>query len=584
MATIKKRSASRKRGEEKETVTQVGSEEIMTTQNTEEQAAATVEKEQPKETDHLQAIMEMLRQNAEETKKELQKNAAETKKEMKKNLEEMKKNAEETKKKVIKEVTKEMEEQNSKLRTDIREQIEVYQTEVNQHLQEFNDKWDQTQTEIQQVKEDLQVQMIHSEEELRSQITEVRRLNKEEITHNAIQIDENRTEISRVHNIAMSNRVSIDEIKFQEMSQIKDELDLLRTRPMLDAHHTTQELRDTINFKNHKRNPMEFITRLDEYLTRNKVRGWNMIKGMIDEQFKDINDHWWTVTRHELQDYEEFKTAFKSKYWSESTQNIVRDNICNGRFDPNRGTTPTTYFLGKVCMARNLEPKIPEESLITKLAYHYEEGISRARLCGQIKTISAMTALLENYEHEYYYRKDRRNRAPWNQQTSFERNRENQYNSGNNRNNNRGFQRYDNGNRTQNNGGEQPRRSRIDEYNHQQPRNYQNNNSYNQRNNNNTYGNRNNNNNQSYHPRINYIEGRRDYRVRRSSLNDDVGYFERQRPIPINHTRSRSQEDGGTRGIYTMSTPPDERRSPPIRNGEHATTSDQRVSLNETRR
>ena len=62
----------------------------------------------------------------------------------------------------------------------------------------------------------------------------------------------------------------------------------------------------------------------------------------------------------------------------------------------------TAYFLGKVCLARNLEPRIPEESLVTKLAFHYEGGIARARLTGQVKTIQAMAALLEGYEHEGY--------------------------------------------------------------------------------------------------------------------------------------------------------------------------------------
>ena len=61
----------------------------------------------------------------------------------------------------------------------------------------------------------------------------------------------------------------------------------------------------------------------------------------------------------------------------------------------------------KVYLAKNLEPKIPEECLVTKLSYHYEEGIARARLCGQIKTIQSMAALLENYEHENYYRRSR---------------------------------------------------------------------------------------------------------------------------------------------------------------------------------
>ncbi|KAI0243814.1 hypothetical protein L0F63_007376 [Massospora cicadina] len=68
----------------------------------------------------------------------------------------------------------------------------------------------------------------------------------------------------------------------------------------------------------------------------------------------------------------------------------------------------TAYFLGKVCMAKHLEPAIPEECLINKLSYHYDEEVIRARRGSQIKTIQAMTELLENYENEEYYRQSRR--------------------------------------------------------------------------------------------------------------------------------------------------------------------------------
>ena len=54
------------------------------------------------------------------------------------------------------------------------------------------------------------------------------------------------------------------------------------------------------------------------------------------------------------------------------------------------------YFLGKVCIARHLEPRILEKCLVTKLSYHFEEGIVHARLCGQVKTIGAMEALLDS--------------------------------------------------------------------------------------------------------------------------------------------------------------------------------------------
>ena len=145
---------------------------------------------------------------------------------------------------------------------------------------------------------------------------------------------------------------------------------------------------------------------MEENIGRNRENRWTAIRSMLDECFKDIYDNWWTASRHDIQNYPEFKTLFKIKYWSESTQNIVRDDICHGKYDANRGIKPTAYFLSKVCLARNLEPKIPEECLVSKLAQHYEEVITQARLGSQIKTIPAMATLLEDYERESYYRRN----------------------------------------------------------------------------------------------------------------------------------------------------------------------------------
>lgn len=98
---------------------------------------------------------------------------------------------------------------------------------------------------------------------------------------------------------------------------------------------------------------------------------------------------------------------------------------------------PTAYFLGKICLAHHLEPSIPEERLVTKLVYHYEEGIPSARLYGQIKTTQAMITLLENCEHENYYRHNRYrdnipNREQW---ININRNNESNINNNNSQDN-----------------------------------------------------------------------------------------------------------------------------------------------------
>ena len=68
---------------------------------------------------------------------------------------------------------------------------------------------------------------------------------------------------------------------------------------------------------------MEFIKRVEENIARTRETRWTTIRNMLDEYFKDVHDNWWTATRHDIQNYAEFKALFKTKYWSESAQNIV---------------------------------------------------------------------------------------------------------------------------------------------------------------------------------------------------------------------------------------------------------------------
>ena len=173
----------------------------------------------------------------------------------------------------------------------------------------------------------------------------------------------------------------IEEINQRELVNIREELEMIRNRQFHVPNFQFTDYREKINFKNYRRNLMELLERIEENITKNRETRWTVIRSILDEHFKDMTDNWWTATQHDINDYPEFRALFKAKCWSESTQNIVRDNLCNkSKYDPQRGQSPTAYFLGKVCLARNLEPKIPEECLVTKLYYHCEEMCIRDRI------------------------------------------------------------------------------------------------------------------------------------------------------------------------------------------------------------
>ena len=185
----------------------------------------------------------------------------------------------------------------------------------------------------------------------------------------------------------------------------------------------------------------------------------------------------------------------------------------------------TSYFLDQVCLARNLEPKIPEECLVTKLSYHFEEGVAKARQWGQIKTIQAMSALLEDQEHEGYYRRSRRRNDHFNDRggnLNYNNNNFRNY-RGNFNNNNHPHQNYNNNNNNDNNS-----RPNNQSSNHNNNNGSHNNNNRrpNYNNNTNRPPNQGGNNPPQQYRRANYVQanydpGRRRYYQRRNSFSGD---------------------------------------------------------------
>ena len=104
---------------------------------------------------------------------------------------------------------------------------------------------------------------------------------------------------------------------------------------------------------------MEFLARIEEYMDKHRGNRWVHNRELLDESFREMSDHWWMANRSDIESYQQFKSLFKAKYWSETTQNLIRDNICHGHYKQQVGSSMTACFLGKVCMAKHLEPAIP---------------------------------------------------------------------------------------------------------------------------------------------------------------------------------------------------------------------------------
>ena len=67
-----------------------------------------------------------------------------------------------------------------------------------------------------------------------------------------------------------TNKNKIEEISRREL-QLQEEVDSWRDRACQNRHTNNQENRESINFRNYKRNPMEFLKRLEEVIIRNRA-------------------------------------------------------------------------------------------------------------------------------------------------------------------------------------------------------------------------------------------------------------------------------------------------------------------------
>ena len=61
----------------------------------------------------------------------------------------------------------------------------------------------------------------------------------------------------------------------------RERLEALRDTPILNTHTCHSENREVINFQNYRRNPMEFLERMEEFIERNRETRWDRIREML---------------------------------------------------------------------------------------------------------------------------------------------------------------------------------------------------------------------------------------------------------------------------------------------------------------
>ena len=259
-------------------------------------------------------------------------------------------------------ISQRIEENNEKLNTKIEEEI----TGVRREISEVHERFELNNQELQQAKENLHTR-INNIEESHSSKFELITKNQEDLTQAQTNVGTRCEEITATVNDfrdqVHSDKEKMAEVQRREFNNFREEINLFRSQPIQMTGVPNMDNRETINFRTFKKNPMEFIERVEENIARNRETRWTAIRSMLDDYFKDVHDNWWTATRHEIQNYADFKTLFKAKYWSESTQNIVRDDICNGKYDHTKEQHSRHTSWAKCAWPGTLNPRYRRSAL-----------------------------------------------------------------------------------------------------------------------------------------------------------------------------------------------------------------------------
>lgn len=360
----------------------------------------------------------------------------------------------------IKEKVDKQEEKSDKQFEEMKEEMKQIQT-INEKFDKQNEKFDKQREENQQLCREVReqneqfnreivdkitshieiidIKMCTLKDELANQLNEFRKElvkeNDERLSNFRLEIDEHIQQEVRVNCENISAKVNELDVEMEQLSfntkQNTDKIENIEQQQLKSALEKIDSLEKIINqinsvgqtiivretgadiyknvpeFRLYKHNPIEFLNRFNDYITQTGENKWEKIKYLLDNSFHGMYDGWWNAKRTDLQNYEQFVSSFTNKYWSEAKQHQVRNDLEHGKYDINRGMSPTTYFWNKVSIAKHLVPAIPEEVLCTKIAYHFEENIRRARLCAQIRDLQTMENLLADYEHENHYRRKR---------------------------------------------------------------------------------------------------------------------------------------------------------------------------------
>ncbi|CAH0388255.1 unnamed protein product [Bemisia tabaci] len=124
-------------------------------------------------------------------------------------------------------------------------------------------------------------------------------------------------------------------------------------------------------------NPKEFIQEIDNFFMEADASEISKLSNVSRQLLGDARV-WFSAYSSEFKDYQDFKDKFLKHFWGEERQSKVRSSLCvPNQYKPEMGSM-TAYFLKRLHVARRLDERIPERSLIRDIVGHFNDEVKWA--------------------------------------------------------------------------------------------------------------------------------------------------------------------------------------------------------------
>ena len=144
---------------------------------------------------------------------------------------------------------------------------------------------DRNSQELHQVPENINIRINHIEEDSSAKIESIKKKQEELMraqTNFGARCEEITATVNDVRDQVHSDKEKMAEVQQREFNNFREEINLFRNQPIQMSGIPNMDNRETINFRTYKKNPMEFIERVEESIARNRENRWTVIRGMLD--------------------------------------------------------------------------------------------------------------------------------------------------------------------------------------------------------------------------------------------------------------------------------------------------------------